>query len=200
MKHEIIKLPYKYNALEPHIDEKTMTIHHDKHHQTYCDKLNAALDKHPELFEKKVEELLGNLNSVPEEIRTAVRNHGGGLWNHNFFWNCMKAGGSQPSGKILEAINAKWGSFDKFKEEFSTSATNLFGSGWTWLVSNKGELEIVNTPNQDCPISQGKVPLLGLDVWEHGYYLRYQNKRVDYIAAWWNVVNWNEAERTFNQK
>jgi Fe-Mn family superoxide dismutase len=177
-----------------------MQIHHDKHHQVYVDKLNAALEKHPELFAKSVEELLGNLNAVPEDIRAAVRNHGGGHWNHTFFWTIMapNAGGA-PSGLLADAISAQWGNFEKFKEEFTNAGLNRFGSGWAWLVLSDGKLEIVSTANQDCPLSDGKKPLLGCDVWEHAYYLKHQSARAAYIASWWNVVNWREAERRFAQ-
>jgi superoxide dismutase, Fe-Mn family len=197
MAHTLPPLPYAYNALEPHIDEQTMRIHHTKHHQTYVDKLNAALAKHPELENKPVEELLRNLNAVPEDIRSAVRNHGGGHVNHTFFWNAMTPHSSAPSGNIAEAINHTFGSFEKFKEEFTNSALALFGSGWTWLVLNNGKLEIMNTPNQDNPMSQGKTAVLGIDLWEHAAYLRYQNRRNEYVAAWWNTVNWPQVERNY---
>jgi superoxide dismutase, Fe-Mn family len=197
MTHTLKPLPYDYNALEPHIDEQTMRIHHDKHHQTYVDKLNAALDKHPELKEKKVEELLKHLNDVPEDIRSAVRNHGGGHVNHTFFWEIMSPHGGAPHGKLAEAINNTFGSFEKFKEEFTNAGLNRFGSGWAWLVVNNGKLEIMSTANQDNPISEGKTPILGCDVWEHAHYLRYQNRRADYIAAWWHVVNWKHVEELF---
>jgi len=200
MKHELPKLSYEYDALEPVIDEATMKIHHTKHHQTYVDKLNAALEKYPDLQPKKVEELLKNLTTIPEDIRTAVKNHGGGHYNHSLFWTSMKKEGSKFEGKITDSINEEFGSFDKFKEEFSKSATALFGSGWTWLVLSEGKLEIVNTLNQDSPFSQGKIPLLGLDVWEHAYYLKYQNKRAEYVAAWWNVVDWQEVEKRLINK
>jgi len=197
MLHLLPKLPYSFDALEPFIDEKTMEIHHGKHHQTYVDKLNKALEKYPKLQNKSVEELLKNLDLIPEDIRTAVRNHGGGHVNHSFFWLILKKG-IEPGGEILKAINKKFKGFDAFKEEFGTKATNLFGSGWCWLVLNqKGELEVITTPNQDSPISQNKVPVLGLDLWEHSYYLKYQNKRADYINAWWNVVNWKKVNENF---
>jgi len=198
MAFEVPKLPYGYNALEPHIDEQTMRIHHDKHHQAYVDKLNAALEKHPELQKKKVEELLKSLNAIPEDIRTAVRNHGGGHANHSLFWTVMCPNkGGQPKGKLGESIKSAFGGFDKFKEQFSAAAAGQFGSGWAWLVVFRGKIEIVATPNQDSPLSQGKTPVLGLDVWEHAYYLKYQNKRPDYIAAFWNVVNWDEVGKRF---
>ena len=190
--------PYDYNALEPHIDAQTMTIHHTKHHQAYVDKLNAALEQHKDMQNKPLEELLTNLASVPDAIRTAVRNHGGGHLNHSFFWPIMKPdGGGEVSGDVADAIASKFGSFDKFKEQFSAAAAGLFGSGWAWLVLNQGHLEIMTTPNQDNPISQHRTPILGIDVWEHSYYIKYQNKRPDYIAAWWNVVNWEEVDRNF---
>ena len=195
--YKLEPLPYAYNALEPHIDEATMKLHHDKHHQTYVDKLNAAVEKHPELFEKEVLDLIKDLNAIPEDIRTAVRNHGGGVWNHNFFWNVMKTG-TTPDGEVLKAIDHKFGSFDKFKEIFTNAALNQFGSGWAWLVVNKkGELEIISTSNQDSPVSQGLHPLLTIDVWEHSYYLRYLNKRNEYVAAFFNVINWDAVEKNY---
>ena len=198
MLHTLPKLPYAFDALEPYIDAKTMEIHHGKHHQTYIDKLNKALEKYPELQDKSAEELLKNLDAIPENIRTAVRNHGGGHLNHSFFWPILKKD-VEPSGEVLEAVNEKFGNFDAFKEEFSTKAANLFGSGWCWLVLNNGELEIMTTGNQDNPISQGKTPILGLDVWEHAYYLKYQNKRADYITEWWNVVNWEQVNENYKK-
>jgi Fe-Mn family superoxide dismutase len=200
MSHELPQLPYPYNALEPHIDELTMTIHHTKHHQGYVNNLNAALDKHPELHQKSLEELLRGIDQVPEEIRTAVRNHGGGHHNHSLFWQIMapKAGG-EPEGKLAEAIEQTFGDFAKFKETFSNAAATRFGSGWAWLVVNGGKLEVYSTPNQDSPLMEGKIPILGLDVWEHAYYLKYQNRRPEYIAAWWNVVNWPEVTRRFEE-
>lgn len=197
MAHTLPALPYAYNALEPYIDARTMEIHHTKHHQTYIDKLNAALSKYPELADKPVEELLKDLNAVPEDIRTAVRNHGGGHYNHSMFWKIMAPNaGGQPSGKLAEMITAKFGSFDKFKEEFNTAAANRFGSGWAWLSIDKaGSLVVTSTANQDSPLSDGLKPILGLDVWEHAYYLNYQNRRPDYMNAWWNVVNWSEVEK-----
>ena len=198
MTHKLEPLPYEYDALEPFIDEQTMKIHHDKHHQTYVDKLNTALEAHADLQKKTVDELLTDLNKVPEAIRTAVRNHGGGHWNHSFFWHILKKD-IKPDGEILKAINAKFGSFDKFKEEFAKSATAVFGSGWVWLVLNKKELEIMSTPNQDSPISSGKTPVLGLDVWEHAYYLKYQNKRPDYISAFFSVINWDKVNEHFKK-
>ena len=194
MAHELPKLPYDFAALEPHIDAQTMQIHHGKHHQAYINNLNAALEKHPDLQSKSVEELCRGINSVPEAIRTAVRNNGGGHWNHSRFWTWMGPGaGGAPTGALGDAINSAFGSFDKFKEEFAKAAVGRFGSGWAWLIDEGGKLSIVSTPNQDNPLMEGKRAILGLDVWEHAYYLKYQNRRPDYIAAWWNVVNWNEV-------
>jgi Fe-Mn family superoxide dismutase len=196
MAHTLQPLPYAYDALEPHIDARTMEIHYSKHHQTYVDKLNAALSKYPELADKPVEELLKDLNAVPEDIRTAVRNHGGGHYNHSMFWKIMAPNaGGQPSGKLAEMITSKFGSFDKFKEEFNAAAANRFGSGWAWLsVDKNGTLTVTSSANQDCPISDGLKPILCLDVWEHAYYLNYQNRRPDYVGAWWNVVNWTNVQ------
>ncbi len=195
---ELPQLNYPYNALEPYVDEETMKIHHSKHHQAYLNKFNAALQKHPELFEKNVEEILSNLEAVPEDIRTAVKNNGGGYLHHTLFWQMMKPGGSEPSGDLLQAINDTFGSLQSFKEQFNNSALTLFGAGWTWLVKDKeGNLSILNTSNQDSPVSRGLIPLLGLDVWEHAYYLKYQNRRPDYIEKWWNVVNWSYVEDNF---
>ena len=196
MLHTLLKLPYAYDALEPFIDAKTMEIHHGKHHQTYVDKLNKALEKYPELQTKAVEELLKNLESVPEDIRTQVRNHGGGHWNHSFFWQILKKD-IEPTGEILNIINNDFESFDNFKAEFSNKAVSVFGSGWCWLVLNKGKLEIVTTANQDSPISQGKIPVLGLDVWEHAYYLKYQNRRQEYIDAFWKIIDWEKVNDIF---
>ncbi|MBW8381156.1 MAG: superoxide dismutase [Youngiibacter sp.] len=198
MKHELPKLPYEYSALEPYIDETTMTIHHTKHHQAYINNLNAALEKYPELQEKSVEELVRELDSIPEDIRTTVRNNGGGHLNHSRFWNWMaKAEGQAPEGALLEAIEKKFGSLDAFKDVFAKAAAGRFGSGWAWLVINDGELEVVSTANQDNPITEGKHPILGLDVWEHAYYLKYQNRRPDYIKEWFNVVNWSAVSKEF---
>ncbi len=186
-------LPYASNALEPHIDQKTMEIHHGKHHAAYVANLNKALESAPQLAGKSLEELLaGNLAVVPESIRTAVRNNGGGHANHSLFWPTMApAAGGAPSGDLASAINGAFGSFDKFKEQFQAAAMGRFGSGWAWLVKNRdGKIEITSTPNQDSPIMEGRTPLLGLDVWEHAYYLKYQNRRADYVGAFWNVVNW----------
>ncbi len=191
MAHEPPPLPYAYAALEPHIDEQTMQIHHDKHHATYVTKLNAALEEHPELAEKTLDELVSALDSVPEGIRTAVRNNGGGHWNHSMFWEVMgpNAGGN-PNGNVGDAINASFGSYDSMKEQFTKSALGRFGSGWVWVVSSGGTLSIMSTPNQDNPAMEGKKAILGLDVWEHAYYLRYQNRRPEYVGAFWNVINW----------
>jgi len=196
-KHTLPELGYTYNALEPFIDAKTMEIHHTKHHQAYTDKFNAALEKHEELFDKTALELLTDLNAVPEDIRTAVRNNGGGFLNHSFFWQTLKINnGILPQGLLMTAIEKSFGTFDIFKELFSTSALSHFGSGWTWLVANEvEELSIISLPNQDSPLSLGLKPLLNLDVWEHAYYLNYQNKRADYIAAWWNIINWEQVAK-----
>ena len=200
MAHELPKLPYDYNALEPHIDAKTMEIHHSKHHGGYVNKLNNALEQSPELKDKTVEELLSDLNSIPESIRTAVRNNGGGHANHSLFWPCMSPdGGGNPSGELGAAIDSAFGGFDSFKEQFANAAATRFGSGWAWLcVDTGGNLKITSTPNQDSPVSEGLEPILGLDVWEHAYYLNYQNRRPDYIDAWWNVVNWEQVAKNFS--
>ena len=197
MPHTLPPLPYAPNALEPHIDAQTMEIHHGKHHNAYVTNLNAALEKAPELANKPLEELLKNLNAVPESIRTAVRNNGGGHWNHSQFWKTMGPGaGGAPSGKLAEAINSAFGDFEKFKEQFNAAGVGRFGSGWVWLVNEGGKLAITSTPNQDNPLMDGKsAPLLGNDVWEHAYYLKYQNRRPDYLKAWWNVVNWGEVAK-----
>ena len=192
-------LPYAANALEPHIDAKTMEIHHGKHHQTYVTNLNAAIDKAPELKGKSIEQLLSGLSGVPEAVRTAVRNNGGGHWNHSLFWELMgpNAGGA-PKGKLADAINTAFGDFEKFKEQFGAAAAGRFGSGWVWLLNEGGKLSITSSPNQDNPLMDGKSPksvLLGLDVWEHAYYLNYQNRRPDYVKAWWNVVNWAAVDK-----
>lgn len=198
MSFTLPELQYPYDALEPHIDARTMEIHHTKHHQTYVDKLNVALEKYPELTEKKVEELLVDLDAIPEEARTAVRNHGGGHANHSLFWQIMTPGGnSNISNELDSAIKSAFGDLKTLQEKVTAAAIGQFGSGWGWLVSNQGKLEIMATANQDSPLSQGKTPLLGIDVWEHAYYLLYQNKRPDYIMAWWNVVNWEEVSRRF---
>lgn len=195
-KHTLPELGYAYGALEPHIDARTMEIHHTKHHQAYIDKLNAAIEGKADLEGKSAEELIQDLDAVPEDIRTAVRNNGGGHVNHSFFWPLLKKGAKE-EGEALKAIEQKWGSLDKFKEEFKKAAIGQFGSGWAWLVVNDGELEIVSTPNQDSPLTQGKTPLLGIDVWEHAYYLKYQNKRPDYVDAFWNIVDWQKVDEHF---
>lgn len=198
MAHQLPPLPYDYAALEPHIDEQTMRIHHDKHHATYVTNLNAALEKAPDLQDKSIEDLLGDINSVPEDIRTAVRNNGGGHANHTLFWEILGPnGGGEPTGAIGEAITSTFGSYDSFKEQFAKAATTRFGSGWAWLVSSNGTLTITSYPNQDSPLMEGQVPLLGLDVWEHAYYLKYQNRRPEYIAAFWNVINWDAVNERF---
>ncbi len=201
MAHTLPELPYAYNALEPHVDARTMEIHHQKHHQAYIDKLNAALEKHPELQQKSVEDLLRGINSVPEDIRTAVRNHGGGHANHSLFWPIMSPnGGGEPQGDLADAINSAFGSFSTFKEQFAAAAAGQFGSGWAWLdVKNDGKLHVHATPNQDSPLMEGHTPILGLDVWEHAYYLNYQNKRAAYIDAWWNVVNWEQVSQNLKR-
>ena len=198
MAHEVPPLPYAYNALEPHIDEQTMRIHHDKHHAAYVNNLNTALEKHSDLQSKSVEELMKGINGVPEEIRTAVRNNGGGHVNHTMFWEIMGPGkGGQPGGAVADAIKSSFGSFDAFKEQFTKAATTRFGSGWAWLLDEGGKLVVESTANQDSPLMEGKQPILGLDVWEHAYYLKYQNRRPDYINAWWNVVNWDAVNKRF---
>ena len=200
MSHELPRLPYGYDELEPHIDARTMEIHYTKHHQGYVNNLNAALEKHPELEKKSVEELLKDLNAIPEDIRTAVRNNGGGHANHSMFWPIMSPdGGGEPEGKLADAINSSFGSFSDFKDQFSKAASGRFGSGWAWLcVDRGGKLTITSTPNQDNPVSDGLRPVLGLDVWEHAYYLKYQNRRPEYISAWWNVVNWKQVAKNYS--
>jgi Fe-Mn family superoxide dismutase len=200
MAHQLPPLPYDFSALEPHIDTQTMQIHHGKHHQAYVNNLNAALEKHPNLQGMSAEELIRNLGSVPEDIRPAVRNNGGGHVNHTMFWKMMapNAGGA-PTGAVAEAITSSFGSVDAFKEQFAKAGVGRFGSGWAWLIDNNGKLSIESTANQDNPISDGKKPILGIDVWEHAYYLKYQNRRPDYITAWWNVVNWAEVNRLFGR-
>jgi Fe-Mn family superoxide dismutase len=192
MNHTLPELPYAYDALEPYLDSQTMEIHHTKHHQTYVDKLNAALKEHAAFHAKRADELIKDLHAIPESIRTAVRNHGGGHVNHSFWWPMLKKEVAF-GGPIADAVAKRFGSREKFKETFSNTAALLFGSGWTWLVLDRGSLEIVATPNQDNPISQGKTPLMGIDVWEHAYYLKYQNRRPDYVAAFFNVVNWDRV-------
>ena len=198
MTYTLPELPYAYDALEPYIDVETMHLHHDKHHNTYVTNLNAAIEKHPELGEKSVEDLISDMNAIPEDIRTAVRNNGGGHANHTFFWEIMAPNaGGQPTGAIKEAIDETFGGFDEMKAAFKTAATGRFGSGWAWLVVNNGKLEITSTPNQDSPLMDGQTPVLGLDVWEHAYYLKYKNVRPDYIEAFWNVVNWDKVNELF---
>ena len=196
MAHSLPALPYDPAALEPHIDAQTMQIHHGKHHQAYVTNLNAALDKHPELHNKSLDDLIKGLGSVPEDIKGAVRNNGGGHWNHSMFWTLMSAnGGGAPSGAVGDAITSSFGSFDKCKELVNQAGMTRFGSGWAWIVDNNGKLEVMSTPNQDNPLMEGKKAILGVDVWEHAYYLKYQNRRADYLGAWWNVVNWDEVNR-----
>ncbi|MDO8498878.1 MAG: superoxide dismutase [bacterium] len=195
---ELPDLPYAYSALEPFIDEETMRVHLNGHHATYVKNLNEALAGHEEFLKMGLEELLKSLDKVPEEIRTKVKNNAGGHYHHSIFWTMMASpGNSKPHGKLLETINQTFGNLEAFKEQFNYSVLGVFGSGWTWLVLDNGKLSILNTPNQDSPISQGLSPILGLDLWEHAYYLKYKNKRADYIEAWWNVVNWGEAENHF---
>jgi Fe-Mn family superoxide dismutase len=212
MKYELPQLPYGYDALEPYLDAKTMEIHHTKHHQAYTNNLNAALEKHPEIADMPLEKLLADLTLVPEDIRMAVRNHGGGYWNHNFFWKVMAphsaeaasrgepTAGGEPSGKVADAITASFGGFAPFKEIFTKAASGVFGSGWAWLVMGPdGKLAVTSTPNQDSPLALKQKPLLALDVWEHAYYLKYQNRRPEYIDAWWNVVNWQAVEENLRK-
>ena len=201
VRHVLPRLPYDFAALEPHIDAQTMQIHHGKHHQAYITNLNNALNKHPELLDKSLEELLRGINSVPEDIRITVRNNAGGHHNHSLFWTIMapagKGGGGEPSGNLADAIKRTFGEFAKFKEQLSSAATTQFGSGWAWLTVANGKLEVASRPNQDSPLMDKKVPILGLDVWEHAYYLKYQNRRPEYVTAWWNVVNWEEVARRY---
>jgi len=198
MAHSVPPLPYDYNALEPHIDEQTMRIHHDKHHAAYVNNLNAALEKHPELQNKSADDLVKGINTVPEDIRAAVRNNGGGHVNHTMFWEIMGPGkGGAPSGPIADAIKSTFGDFEKFKAQLNDAGVKRFGSGWAWLIDVGGKLAIESTANQDSPLMEGKKPILGVDVWEHAYYLKYQNRRPDYLAAWWNVVNWDAVNKRF---
>jgi len=200
MAHELPPLPYAFDALEPHIDARTMEIHHDKHHAAYVTNLNAALAGKAELEQKSIIELLADLSLAPTEIRTAVRNHGGGHLNHSMFWKLMSpGGGGEPSGELGDAIASTFGSFDDFKTTFGKAAATRFGSGWAWLSVNGGKLEVTSTANQDTPVMEGAKPILGLDVWEHAYYLKYQNRRPDYIGAWWNTVNWDQVAEFFKQ-
>ena len=200
-RHVLPQLPYDFAALEPYIDAQTMQIHHGKHHQAYINNLNNALNKHPGLLNKSVEDLLRGINSVPEDIRTAVRNNAGGHHNHSLFWTIMapagKGGGGEPAGKLADAIKRTFGEFAKFKEQLTHAATGQFGSGWGWLTVVRGNLEVAGRPNQDSLLMESKIPILGVDVWEHAYYLKYQNRRPDYVAAWWNVVNWAEVARRY---
>jgi superoxide dismutase, Fe-Mn family len=200
MAFELPDLPYAYDALEPYIDKQTMQLHHDKHHATYVSNLNGAIEKHPNLASKSLEELLGGLDMVPEDVRMVVRNHGGGTYNHNLFWVMMSPrGGGEPKGSVGQAIDSAFGGYSSFKEAFEKAANGRFGSGWAWLTLNKtGELLITSTPNQDSPLMEGLTPILGLDVWEHAYYLKYQNRRAEYVTNWWNVVNWDEVARRFD--
>lgn len=198
MAYTLPELPYAYDALAPHIDEETMRIHHGKHHAAYVTKVNAALENHPELAQLSINELMQKLDSVPEDIKTAVQNNGGGHANHSLFWEILSPnGGGKPSGELAAAIDETFGSFDDFKEKFSATGAGRFGSGWAWLVVTDGKLEVIDTLNQDSPLSLGKTPILGLDVWEHAYYLNYQNKRPEYISAFWNVVNWDEVAKRY---
>jgi superoxide dismutase, Fe-Mn family len=199
MTFELPQLPYAYDALEPHIDKETMNIHHTKHHNAYVTNLNNALQGQEALLSQSVEEVISNLDAVPESVRTAVRNNGGGHANHSLFWKILSPnGGGLPSGELADAINQKFGSFESFKEEFAKAAATRFGSGWAWLVINNGQLEVSSTPNQDSPLMEGKTPILGLDVWEHAYYLKYQNRRPEYVTSFWNVVNWEEVSNRYN--
>ena len=199
--YSLPSLPYDVAALEPHIDAQTMTIHHGKHHNAYVTNLNAALEKAPALQGKGLSAILADLNSVPEAVRGAVRNNGGGHWNHSAFWTLISPkGGGAPKGALAQAVDASFGSFDKFKEQFAAAAMGRFGSGWAWLIKDGGKLAIMSTPNQDNPAMEGKQAILGLDVWEHAYYLKYQNRRADYVTAWWNVVNWDEVAANFDRK
>ena len=198
MAYSLPELPYAYDALEPHIDAQTMEIHHTKHHQAYINKVNEAIAGKPDLESKTIEDLMRGLSSVPENIRGVVRNNGGGHANHSLFWTILSPnGGGTPGGELGDAIKAKFGSFDNFKTEFSNAAATRFGSGWAWLSLGNGSLVLESTPNQDTPLSEGRTPILGLDVWEHAYYLKYQNRRPDYVAAFWNVVNWDEVSKRF---
>ena len=200
MAFELPKLPYDYAALEPTIDEATMKLHHDKHHQAYITNLNAAIEKHPELGSKSAEDLIADLNALPEDVRGPIRNNGGGHVNHTMFWEIMKpGGGGEPTGKVGEQIKKDFGSFEDFKKQFGEAGVKQFGSGWAWLVSQGGKLKIISTPNQDSPLSQSLFPILGNDVWEHAYYLKYNNRRPDYLAAWWAVVNWDEINKRFDK-
>ena len=198
MTYKLPDLPYAYDALEPYIDEETMKLHHDKHHNTYVENANKALEGHEDLQDLSIEELMAKLNEVPEDIRTAVRNNGGGHANHSLFWEVLSPnGGGEPTGELADAITETFGSFDDFKSELETAATGQFGSGWGWLVVDNGDLKVVSTPNQDSPLTDGQTPIFGVDVWEHAYYLNYQNVRADYVKAVWNVVNWDEVAKRY---
>ena len=198
-RYKLPKLPYDYNALEPYISAQIMQLHHDKHHQAYLDNLNKAIDSHPEWGEKSIEDIIKTYDKAPDDIRNVLRNHGGGYYNHSLFWLMMTPKKDQmPSGALSEEIGKQFGDFDTFKKQFGEAATKIFGSGWEWLVVDKGKLALVSTPNQDSPLTQGKMPILGLDVWEHAYYLDYKNKRADYIEAWWHVVNWEDVAKRFS--
>jgi Fe-Mn family superoxide dismutase len=200
MTYQLPDLPYDYSALEPHIDARTMEIHHTKHHKTYVDKLNTAIEGHSDLEYDNVDDLLKNFDKVPEDIKAPVRNHGGGHSNHSLFWTIMgPGGGGEPSGNVASAIDDAFGSFKEFRDKFNAAATNHFGSGWAWLVSDGGKLDVISLPNQDSPLITGKTPIFGIDVWEHAYYLKYQNKRPDYIDAWWNTINWSGVEQRLSQ-
>jgi Fe-Mn family superoxide dismutase len=200
MTYQLPDLPYDYSALEPHIDARTMEIHHTKHHKTYVDKLNTAIEGHSDLEYDNVDDLLKNFDKVPEDIKAPVRNHGGGHSNHSLFWTIMGPdGGGEPSGNVASAIDDAFGSFKEFRDKFNAAATNHFGSGWAWLVSDGGKLDVISLPNQDSPLITGKTPIFGIDVWEHAYYLKYQNKRPDYIDAWWNTINWSGVEQRLSQ-
>ncbi len=200
MTYKLPDLPYAYDALEPHIDEETMKLHHDKHHNTYVEKTNQALEAHEDLQELSIEELVAKLDEVPEDIRTAVRNNGGGHANHSLFWEVLSPeGGGEPIGELADAINDAFGSFDDFKSELEAASTGQFGSGWGWLVVDNGDLKVTSTPNQDSPLTDGQTPIFGIDVWEHAYYLNYQNVRADYVKAIWNIVNWDEVARRYDE-
>lgn len=201
MSFQLMSLPYAYDALEPVIDKMTMQIHHDKHHAAYVNNLNLALEKHPELEGKSLEDLLKNLAQIPEDIRTAVRNHGGGTWNHDLFWQVMSPkGGGEPKGELADALVKSFGSFQNFKSDFEKAAMGRFGSGWAWLVKQTSGLALLSSANQDTPLSDGFTPILGLDVWEHAYYLQYQNRRAEYVSNWWKIVNWSEVSQRFSMK
>jgi Fe-Mn family superoxide dismutase len=198
--HQLPPLPYDYKALEPYMDEQTVRIHHDKHHQTYVDNLNKALEAHPALYQVPLHELLADLSKVPEDIRTAVRNHGGGVWNHTFFWSILKLNSQGPKGEFLDAMNASFGSMTGFSEQFKKAALSRFGSGWAWLVKDAhGKLSIISTANQDCPLSEGLTPLLVIDVWEHAYYLKYQNKRADFTDAFFHMIDWEQVQKYYEE-